>query len=349
MKGAGKNGYAVAVLGATGVVGRAMVKTLERRNFPVSELRLFATERSAGSRIMFRGEETEVQDARSGDFTGIDISLFSAGTEAARTYANVAMDYGAVVIDNSSAFRMEPWVPLVVPEVNPEAINGHGGLISNPNCSTIQLTVAIKPLLPLGMDHVYVSTYQAASGMGQRGISGLLDGSGTDATFPTPGSPRHYPLALNVLPQCDDFVDNGYTKEEMKIINESRKILGNRDLKISPTAVRVPVVYGHSESVAIRFNSPVSLSEIKERLSKAPGIIVIDDPGNGLFPHPRLAEGSGEVYVGRIRKDITDPNTILMFVVADNILKGAAWNAVQIAELLVKGTSGQSDRTQRGL
>ncbi|MEM0155340.1 MAG: aspartate-semialdehyde dehydrogenase [Thermoplasmataceae archaeon] len=335
MRNTRRDGYTVAVLGATGVVGRAMVQTLERRNFPVSELKLFATEKSAGTRIIFHGEEILVQDAGSGHFADTDIFLFSAGSEAARLYAKSAMDSGAVVIDNSSAFRMETWVPLVVPEVNPEAISDHRGLISNPNCSTIQLTVAIKPLLSLGMEHVYVSTYQAASGMGQKGITGLLNGQEDDMTFPTRNSSKHYPLVLNVLPQCDDFTANGYTKEEMKIVNESRKILGRKDLKISPTAVRVPVVYGHSESVAIRFNHQVSLSEIRARLSKAPGIIIADDPEKGVIPHPKMAEGSGDVYVGRIRRDITDPNTIMMFVVADNILKGASWNAVQIAEILV--------------
>lgn len=330
------NCYSVAVLGATGLVGRAMIRTLEKRNFPVSELRLLASQKSAGTKIDFCGNAIVVQDARDADFTGVEIALFSAGSTVAKTYVDRAVSAGAVVIDNSSAFRMDADVPLIVPEVNPEEIHNNRGIIANPNCSTIQLVVALKPLLSLGIDHVFVSTYQAVSGMGWKGVEAIAAGEAVEDFFPVPGNHRHLPLKYNVLPQCDEFIENGYTKEEMKVLNESRKILGIPDLKVSPTAVRVPVLYGHSESVAVRFTNPVSIEEIRRRLADAPGIIIADEPDDGVYPHPRMAEGSGNVYVGRIRKDVSDPNTVMMFVVADNVLKGAAWNAVQIAELLMR-------------
>ena len=331
------NGFNVTILGATGAVGRAMIQALERRNFSVARLKLLASSKSEGTRLQFRGTDITVRNAEEEDFSGTDIALFSAGAEVARKYAARAVSAGAVVIDNSSAFRMERDVPLTVPEVNPESISGHRGIIANPNCSTIQLAVAINPLKQYGIDHVYVSTYQAVSGMGQKGIDGLINPGAEGDVFPLPGGHRHYPIANNVIPQCDAFLDNGYTKEEMKIVNESRKILGEPDLKISPTAVRVPVIYGHSESVAVTFRKPVNADEIRARLARSPGITVADDFRNEIFPHPKMAEGSGEVFVGRIRKDLSDENTIMMFVVADNILKGAAWNAVQIAELLARG------------
>jgi aspartate-semialdehyde dehydrogenase len=332
--------YNVAVLGATGAVGRAMVETLEKLEFPVGELRLLASTRSAGTVIMFRNQPITVQEATEEAFAGIDIALFSAGAGTSKLFAPLAVRQGAVVIDNSSAYRMDEDVPLVVPEVNPDAIASHQGIIANPNCSTIQLVVALKPLLSLGLEYVSVATYQAVSGMGQKALDALREEvrneSAPASAFPVISDPIHYPMARNVLPQCDVFLDNGYTKEEMKLVNESRKILGNPHLQVSPTAVRVPVEYGHSEAVTLRFKDVVEIADVRSRLQGAEGVVVVDDPASQKYPHPRMAEGTGDTYVGRIRRDLTDPRSVLMFIVADNLLKGAAWNAVQIASLLVK-------------
>ncbi|MCL6516219.1 aspartate-semialdehyde dehydrogenase [Alicyclobacillus sp.] len=337
-----KDRYNVAVLGATGAVGRAMLETLERRSFPVGELRLLASPRSAGQTLTFRGEAYSVQAAEEAAFEGMDIALFSAGAAASQTFAPLAVRRGAVVIDNSSAFRMHEDVPLVVPEVNPHAAALHRGIIANPNCSTIQLVVALAPLVEFGLEHVTVSTYQAVSGMGQKAIDALmLETENRDpqhtTLFPVASQAEHHRMAFNVLPQCDVFLDNDYTKEEMKLVNESRKILELPDLRVSPTAVRVPVVYGHSEAVRVRFSRPVRAEEVRERLQGAPGVVVVDDPASARYPHPLMAAGTGETYVGRIRQDLGDDHAVLMFVVADNLLKGAAWNAVQIAELLIQG------------
>lgn len=344
-----KDTYNVTILGATGAVGRAMIQTLERRHFPVARLLLLASGKSSGTVLKFSGRDIPVMDAEEADFSGTDIALFSAGAGVSRTYARRMAAAGAVVIDNSSAFRMDEDVPLVVPEVNPGTIAQNNGIIANPNCSTIQLTVALNPLKQYGIDHVYVSTYQAVSGMGQKGINGLRKESSDNQVFPLPGNHRHYPIKNNVIPQCDAFSDNGYTIEEMKIVNESRKILCDPGLKISPTAVRVPVIYGHSESVTVTFKQPVSEDEIRDKLSRSPGIAVLDDFRNEIFPHPRMAEGAGEVFIGRIRRDLSDENTIMMFTVADNIFKGAAWNAVQIAELIIRGwSSGNGEAVAAG-
>ncbi|QQE80858.1 aspartate-semialdehyde dehydrogenase [Alicyclobacillus sp. SO9] len=332
-----KQEYTVAVLGATGAVGRAMIQTLERRDFPVGKLVLLASPRSAGETITFCGEELTVEAAGETSFQGVDIALFSAGATASKEFAPIAVNSGAVVIDNSSAFRMDAEVPLVVPEANSQEAFHHNGIIANPNCSTIQLMVAVKPLLDLGLERIAVSTYQAVSGMGQKGISGLEDelaGMKETTAFPVASLPYHYPMAGNVLAQCDVFLDNGYTKEEMKLVNESRKILSLPNLEVVPTAVRVPVVYGHAESVELRFKDAVTAASVRERLQDAPGVVVADNPGEGVFPHPKMAQGSTDTYVGRIRQSLGDDKTVLMFVVADNLLKGAAWNAVQIAELL---------------
>lgn len=329
--------YNIAVLGATGAVGRAMLQTLERRDFPVEELRLLASPRSAGQTVEFRGNPYEVQAVSEESFVGIDIALFSAGASTSLTWAPVAARHGAVVIDNSSAYRMDETVPLVVPEVNPKAALRHNGIIANPNCSTIQLVVALSPLKKFGIEHISVSTYQAVSGMGQKAIDAMFEeasGQATTTLFPTASQDAKYPMAFNVLPQCDVFLDNGYTKEEMKLVNESRKILEDPSLLVSPTAVRVPVVYGHSEAVSVRFKQPVTAGMVRDALTSAPGVIVVDNPERAEFPHPKLAEGTGDTYVGRIRQDLADEKTVLMFVVADNLLKGAAWNAVQIAEVL---------------
>jgi aspartate-semialdehyde dehydrogenase len=334
-----KERYRVAVLGATGAVGRAMVHTLERRNFPVEELRLLASPRSAGKTIPFHNEEIPVQAVTEELFAGIDIALFSAGGSTSLEWSPRAVRQGAVVIDNSSAYRMDETVPLVVPEVNSHAISRHQGIIANPNCSTIQLVVALGALEKLGLEHITVSTYQAVSGMGQKGIDGLnteLQNSEGPTVFPLASQDQHYPMAHNVLPQCDIFLDNGFTKEEMKLVNESRKILEIPELQVSPTAVRVPVVYGHSEAVSVRFKAPVTANEVRLLLQDATGVIVVDDPANARYPHPLMAAGTGETYVGRIRQDLSDDKTVMMFIVADNLLKGAAWNAVQIAEELIR-------------
>ena len=341
-----KERYTVAVLGATGAVGQAMMQTLERRNFPVGELRPLASVRSAGKEVSFRGQSYTVREVSEEAFEGIDIALFSAGGDASLEYAPMAVRQGAIVIDNSSAYRMDPEVPLVVPEVNPHAAFLHKGIIANPNCSTIQLMVALSPLKTYGIEHINVSTYQAVSGMGQQAVDALqrevasfLAGELGTTFFPTKSQAVHHPMAFNVLPQADVFLDNGYTKEEMKLLNESRKILELPNLNVTPTAVRVPVLYGHAESVAVRFAQPVTAEDVRSCLKNALGVQLVDDPSQALYPHPRMAEGSGDTFVGRIRQDLADAQTVLMFVVADNILKGAAWNAVQIAELLVERAS----------
>jgi aspartate-semialdehyde dehydrogenase len=334
-----KERYRVAVLGATGAVGRAMVRTLERRNFPVEELRLLASPRSAGKTLSFHNEEVPVQAVTDELFADIDIALFSAGGSTSLEWSPRAVSQGAVVIDNSSAYRMHSDVPLVVPEVNPHAISRHQGIIANPNCSTIQLVVTLGALEELGLEHVTVSTYQAVSGMGQKGIDGLrteLQKSVETTAFPLASQDKHYRMAHNVLPQCDVFLDNGYTKEEMKLVNESRKILEIPELQVSPTAVRVPVVYGHSEAVSVRFKTPVTADKVRSLLQAAPGVIVVDNPAKAEYPHPLMAAGTGDTYVGRIRQDLADDRTVMMFIVADNLLKGAAWNAVQIAEELIR-------------
>jgi len=342
-----KDSYTVAVLGATGAVGQAMMETLERRNFPVGELRPLASSRSAGREVEFRGQSLVVREANEEAFAGVDIALFSAGGDASLHFAPLAVRQGAIVVDNSSAFRMDPTVPLVVPEVNDHAVSKHQGIIANPNCSTIQLMVALQPLKDLGLEHVAISTYQAVSGMGQQAIDALkqeLDGFGRGeemtTIFPVKSQEQHYPMAFNVIPQADVFLDNGYTKEEMKLVNESRKILELPQLLVSPTAVRVPVLYGHAEAVTVRFKTPVTADEVRDRLTHAPGVQVMDDPAQGIYPHPRMAAGSGDTFVGRIRQDLADDHSVLLFVVADNILKGAAWNAVQIAEVLIRDAEG---------
>lgn len=305
---------------------------------------MLASPRSAGEKVVFRGQDLVVEAVTPDSFEGVDIALFSAGATASQIYAPEAVKRGAVVIDNSSAFRMADDVPLVVPEVNAHALEGHHGIIANPNCSTIQLMVVLNSLRSFGLEHVTVSTYQAVSGMGQKAVDALASEIGAwqageaNATtiFPVVNQEQHYPMAFNVLPQCDVFLDNGYTKEEMKLVNESRKILELPDLLVSPTAVRVPVLYGHAESVSVRFRQPVTPEVAREMMRKSENLIVVDDPERFEYPHPRMVEGTGETYVGRIRQDLADPNTLLLFVVADNLLKGAAWNAVQIAEALIE-------------
>jgi aspartate-semialdehyde dehydrogenase len=334
--------YRVAILGATGAVGRAMMETLDRRNFPIESLKLLASPKSAGQTMSFRGMDYTVEAVGPGSFENVDIALFSAGASTSLTYAPQAVFEGAVVVDNSSAYRMDEKVPLVVPEVNPSAVEQHQGIIANPNCSTIQLVVVLQALAEFGLCHVTISTYQAVSGMGQQAVDALheefsqiLNKKQSPTLFPLVSGEHHYPMAMNVLPQADAFLDNGYTKEEMKLVHEPRKILDLPDLQVSPTAVRVPVIYGHSEAVSIQFSKAVTASEVREKLRSAPGVIVVDNPAEQEYPHPLMAAGSGDTYVGRIRQDLADERSVLLFIVADNLLKGAAWNAVQIAEVLV--------------
>ncbi len=331
--------YTVAVVGATGAVGGAMLEVLERRNFPVGELRLLASERSKGKTLAFKGEEIPVQVLGRDSFAGVDIALFSAGASRSLEFAPAAAEAGAVVVDNSSAFRMEEDIPLVVPEVNPEAIGQYTnrGIIANPNCSTIQMVVALKPIYDAaGIRRIVVSTYQAVSGSGASAIRELdrqtrqyARGEEMEITvYP-------YQIAFNCLPHIDVFLDNGYTKEEMKMVNETRKIFGDPEIGVTATTVRVPVFYGHSESVNVETKNKLSAEEARRLLAGAPGVEVVDDPFNKQYPLAIHCQGRFETFVGRIREDESIANGLNLWIVADNILKGAALNAVQIAEVLI--------------
>lgn len=327
--------YRVAVVGATGMVGRKFLQVLEERKLPVSEYFLFASKRSAGSTLTFMGKEHTIRELTPEAFKDlhVDIALFSAGGETSRVYAPIVAASGAVVIDNSSCWRMDPDVPLVVPEVNPDAIPGYKnkGIIANPNCSTIQAMVPLKPLADVyGLKRVIYSTYQSVSGAGLQGYKDLEDGMKGEAPKKFP-----YPIAGNCLPHIDSFLENGYTKEEMKMIEETRKILSLPDLAVTATTVRVPVFYGHSESINVELEKPFDLAELKALWEKTPGLIVKDDPANLVYPLARDAEDTDPVYVGHIRRDFSVENGINFWCVADNIRKGAATNAVQIAEELI--------------
>ncbi|MBN1928206.1 MAG: aspartate-semialdehyde dehydrogenase [Chlorobiaceae bacterium] len=330
-------GYRVAVLGATGLVGRTMIKVLEERNFPVSELVPLASPRSRGEVITFKGREfvTEVPSAEI--FQGVDIALFSAGASASKEWAPVAAAAGAIVIDNSSAFRMEEGIPLVVPEVNPEAIFDREGkaapIIANPNCSTIQMVVALKPLYDAyGIRRVVVSTYQSVTGKGKAGRDALE----SELAGIIPDEFTHFhQIAFNAVPQIDAFTDNGYTKEEMKMVNETKKIMADDTIQVSPTTVRIPVYGGHGESLNVELRSDFDIDEVRALLAGSPGIVMQDDPSARLYPMPMTSYERDEVFVGRLRPDYWHPRTINLWIVADNLRKGAATNAVQIAELLV--------------
>jgi aspartate-semialdehyde dehydrogenase len=329
--------YKVAIVGATGLVGQEFIKTLEQRNFPVASLKLLASERSVGKKLSVGGRELEVSEATAESFSGIDIALFSAGAEISRHLSPLAAKAGAVVVDNSSAFRMEPNVPLVVPEVNPEDIERHRGIIANPNCSTIQMVVVLAPLHKANpIKRIVVDTYQAVSGTGSAAVDELttqtrqvLNGQST--------IPHVYPhqIAFNVLPEIDVFWDNGYTREEWKMVEETRKIMHAPDVAVSATCVRVPVFTGHSEAVHVEFTRPMSPDEAERILAEAPGIKILDDPPISLYPQPWAAAGTDEVFVGRIRRDASHANGLVMWIVADNLRKGAALNAVQIAEEMI--------------
>ena len=331
-------GYRVAIAGATGLVGQEFIKVLEQRNFPMASIRLLASDRSAGKKLFVTHQEIEVKETVPESFKGIDIALFSAGTETSRHFSPIAAQSGAVVIDNSSAFRMHPEVPLVVPEVNPEDIKRHKGIIANPNCSTIQMVVALYPLHKVNpIKRIVVDTYQAVSGTGSAAIEELT----TQAKQVLEGQstiPHVYPhqIAFNVLPEIDVFLDNGYTKEEWKLVEETRKIMHADDIAISATCVRVPVFTGHSEAIHVEFSRPMSPDEARRILAQAPGVKLLDDPTISLYPQPWSAAGNDEVFVGRIRRDASHSNGLTMWVVTDNLRKGAALNAVQIAEEMIK-------------
>lgn len=333
-------GYNVAVVGATGAVGREMVKVLEERNFSVKSLKLLASERSAGERIKFKGEDVLVEILREDSFKGVEIGLFSPGSKISSVFAPIAAKAGAVVIDNTSYFRMDPDVPLIVPEVNPGAIKDYEkrGIIANPNCSTIQMVVALKPLHDYAkVKRVVVATYQAVSGAGKDAMDELHNQT-VGILNMTEVKTKVFPhqIAFNMLPHIDVFLENGYTKEEMKMVNETQKIMGDPSIKVSPTTVRVPVFISHSEAINVEFEKPLSVEKARELLENFPGIVVIDNPEKNEYPMPLLSAGRDEVFVGRIRKDISLENGLNFWCVADNLRKGAATNAVQIAELLTE-------------
>jgi aspartate-semialdehyde dehydrogenase len=323
----------VAIVGATGEVGRAFLKVLEEREFPVDELYLYASEKSEGTELTFRGEKFKVRALnKETSFKGIDIALFSAGSSISKEYAPRFVKDGAVVIDNSSAWRLDPDVPLVVPEVNPEDVENHKGIIANPNCSTIQMVVALKPIYDaVGISAIVVATYQSVSGAGAKAIRELEDQTRAwcrGEQMEVKNLPRR--IAFNVIPQIDVFTENGYTKEEMKMLNETRKIMHDPNIKVSATTVRVPVFYGHSEAISVKLNRPLEPESAMELLRKAKGVVLVEEG----YPTPIDVAGRDEVFVGRIRKDLVFEPGLSMWVVADNIRKGAATNAVQIAELL---------------
>ncbi len=331
--------YHVAIVGATGLVGQEFIRILLQRHFPMASLRLMASDRSAGKKLPVGNRETEVEETTPGSFEGIDIALFSAGAEQSRHFSPVAARAGTVVIDNSSAFRMDKAVPLVVPEVNAEDIRWHKGIIANPNCSTIQMVVALYPLHRVNpIKRIIADTYQSVSGVG--GVAALeelktqarqvLDGEATiPHVFP-------HQIAFNVLPEIDVFLDNGYSKEEWKMLEETQKIMHAANTKVSATCVRVPVLVGHGVAVHAEFTQPMDVEEAQQILSRAPGVKVLDDTAISLYPQPWTAAGTDEVFVGRIRKDDSHDNGLAMWIVADNLRKGAALNTIQIAEEMIK-------------
>jgi aspartate-semialdehyde dehydrogenase len=323
----------VAIVGATGEVGRTFLKVLEEREFPVDELYLYASEKSEGTELTFRDEKFKVRALnKETSFKGIDIALFSAGSSISKEYAPRFVKDGAVVIDNSSAWRLDPDVPLVVPEVNPEDVENHKGIIANPNCSTIQMVVALKPIYDaVGISAIVVATYQSVSGAGAKAIRELEEQTRAwcqGEQMEVKNLPRR--TAFNVIPQIDVFTEDGYTKEEMKMLNETRKIMHDPNIKVSATTVRVPVFYGHSEAISVKLNRPLEPESAMELLRKAKGVVLVEEG----YPTPIDVAGRDEVFVGRIRKDLVFEPGLSMWVVADNIRKGAATNAVQIAELL---------------
>lgn len=324
--------YNLAVCGASGMVGNMMLKVLEERNFPIETLKVLSSKKSAGKEITFQGKQFVLEELNEHSFDEkVDIALFSAGGSVSEKFAPIAAEHGCVVIDNSSQFRMDETVPLVVPEVNPEDIKKHKGIIANPNCSTIQSVLPLKPLYDkYGIKRVIYTTYQAVSGAGMAGYNDLKNGVNGE-------EPKKfdYPIAFNLIPQIDSFLENGYTKEEMKMINETRKILHDDRIKITATTVRVPVFNSHSVAINVELEKDFDLDEVKKLFQDYEGIVLLDDIEHKKYPMPMLTDGKDEVYVGRIRRDFSQANTLNFFSVADNIRKGAATNAVQIAEKLI--------------
>jgi aspartate-semialdehyde dehydrogenase len=332
--------FTVAVVGATGAVGQTMLSILQERRFPIGTLHVLASERSAGEQIEYDGRKITVQDLAGFDPSGVDFALFSAGGSISKEFAPKFAAAGALVIDNSSAFRMDADVPLVVSEVNPEALDSiPRGIVANPNCSTMQMLVALAPIhRAVGISRINVATYQSVSGAGRSALEELGRQTANILSFKDP-DPKRFPvqIAFNLIPHIDDFLDNGYTKEEMKLVWETRKILGDESIQVNPTAVRVPVFYGHSEAVHVETRAKMTASEARALLEKSPGVTVVDDRVPGGYPTPVThASGTDAVYVGRIREDISCENGLNLWVVSDNIRKGAALNAVQIAELLAQ-------------
>lgn len=339
--------YTVAVVGATGAVGTQMIKQLEESTLPIEKLRLLSSSRSAGKTLQFKGQDIVVEQTTEESFAGVDIALFSAGGSTSAKYAPYAVKAGAVVVDNTSYFRQNPDVPLVVPEVNAHALDAHNGIIACPNCSTIQMMVALEPVRQKwGLERIIVSTYQAVSGAGARAIEEtkrelkevVVDGVDPKDLkadiLPAGGDKKHYPIAFNALAQIDVFTDNDYTYEEMKMTNETKKIMEDDDIKVSATCVRIPVLSAHSESVYIETKDVAPIDEVKKAIASFPGAVLEDDPSQQIYPQAVNAVGKRETFVGRIRKDLDAPKGIHMWVVSDNLLKGAAWNSVQIAETL---------------
>jgi len=334
-----KSGYVVAVVGATGAVGTEMIAVLEERKFPVIRLVPLASARSAGGMVTFEGNEVPIEVLTKDSFVGVDIALFSAGADLSREFAPIAVKAGAVVIDNSAAWRMTPEVPLVVPEVNAHDLQWHKGIIANPNCSTIQMVVALKPLHDeVRIKRIVVTTFQSVSGTGKDAMDELMTECQDLLSFKS-ASPKVYPyqIAFNCLPQIDDFLPSGYTKEEMKMVHETRKIMGDQSIHVTATTVRVPVYVGHSEAVNIETERKLSANDARAILSTAPGVLLYDDPAHKIYPMPLEVAGTDEVYVGRVREDESIANGLNLWVVADNLRKGAALNAVQIAEHLAQG------------
>ena len=336
--------YTIAVAGATGAVGTKIVELLEGANLPITKVKALASKRSVGKTIPFKNTEITVEELTADAFAGVDIAIFSAGGSLSEKFAPEAVKHGAVVIDNTSHFRMDEKVPLVVPEVNPESLRDHQGIIANPNCSTIQMMVALEPIRQaFGLEKIIVSTYQAVSGSGAKGIAELenqvkehLEGKPlkelTAEILPAGGDKKHYPIAFNALPQIDVFGEDGYTLEEWKMINETKKIMGDDTIKVAATCVRIPVVSGHSESIYIEVEKETSVKELQELLSKAPGVVLQDDPSQQLYPQAINSIDDKATFVGRIRRDLDNPKGFHLWVVSDNLLKGAAWNSIQIAE-----------------
>ncbi|MFA5112728.1 MAG: aspartate-semialdehyde dehydrogenase [Candidatus Margulisiibacteriota bacterium] len=331
--------YNVCVLGATGMVGKEMMKVLEQRNFPVNKFLPLASERTAGSKVTFQGREYTVELAEPGSFEGMEIGLFSAGAKPSAALAPEAAKRGCIVIDNTSHFRLDPSVPLIVPEVNGHAIKQHKGIIANPNCSTAQMVLPLKPIYDaVGIERLVISTYQATSGWGKEAIAEMYEQTRLVLDDPNAKVPVKYlpkRIAFNVIPQIDAFTDNGYTKEELKMVNETRKILEDESIKITATTVRVPVAIGHSESVNIQTKKKITAQQVRELIGKFPTVTVVDDPKNGGYPTPIDCVGKDDTFVGRIREDISIPNGIEMWIVADNLRRGAALNAVLIAERMI--------------